>query len=119
MRWLPIDGSSVENRRNSKRIAARQRLNLHGAINAETHEITVIESDTVEANLLSAIEQKYPSASEILAILDNAPYHHSKEINTYYPDIGKFREACIHFFRNFDQFNREVSRLMSGEFELA
>jgi len=141
--------------------SGRERLNLHGAINAETNQITVIESDTVDAystiNLFGAIEQRYPFASEIMVILDNAPYHHSKEIkkylksgsrirlvflpsyspnlnlieriwkffkkkvlyNTYYPDIGKFREACIQFFRNFDQFDCEVSRLMSGEFELA
>ena len=141
--------------------SGRQRLNLHGEINAETHEITVIESDTVDAystiNLFSAIEQRYPCASEIVTILDNAKYHYSKEVqeylnngsrirlvflpsyspnlnlieriwkffkkkvlyNTYYPDIGKFREACIQFFRNFNQFLVRSSRLMSGEFELA
>jgi transposase len=147
-------------RRKLKTNSGRERLNLHGAINAETHEITVIESETIDAystlNLLNAIEQRYPGASEIVAILDNAQYHYSKLVkeylskgsrvrlvflpsyspnlnliervwkffkkqvlyNTYYPDIGKFREACIQFFRNFDQFNLEISRLMSGEFEL-
>ena len=34
-------------RRVLKTNSGRQRLNLHGALHAETHEITVIESDTV------------------------------------------------------------------------
>lgn len=36
-------------RRELKTKSGRQRLNLHGAINAETHEITIIESDTVDS----------------------------------------------------------------------
>ena len=67
--------------RELKTNSGRQRLNLHGAIHAETHEITVIESDTVNADstiqLLSAIEHKYPCASEIVVILDKARYTHS------------------------------------------
>ncbi|MDP1574854.1 MAG: transposase [Coxiellaceae bacterium] len=53
-------------------------------INAETHEITIIESDTVVSystiNLLSAIENKYPLASSIKVILDNAKYHYSEAV---------------------------------------
>jgi transposase len=146
--------------RELKTNSGRERLNLHGAINAETHEITVIESSTVDADstiqLLGTIEQKYAYAREIIMILDNAPYHYSKEVkkylktskirlvflpsyspnlnlieriwkffkkkvlyNTYYADIGKFREACIKFFRNFDNFREEISRLMNGGFQLA
>ncbi len=145
--------------RELKTNSGRERLNLHGAINAETYEITVIESDTVDGystiNLLKAIEQRYPCALEIKVILDNAKYHYSKEVkkhletsriklvflpsyspnlnlieriwkffkkkvlyNTYYPDVGKFREACIKFFRNFEKFSEEVARLMSGGFQL-
>jgi len=73
--------------RELKTNSGRQRLNLHGAINAETHEVTLIESDTVDAystlNLLSAIENKYPSASAIKVILDNAKYHYSKIVKDY------------------------------------
>ena len=73
--------------RELKTNSGRQRLNLHGAINAETYEITIIESDTVDAdstlNLLSAIEQKYPCASAIKVILDNARYHYSKKVKEY------------------------------------
>ncbi len=73
--------------RELKSNSGRQRLNLHGAINAETHEVTVIESDTVDSfstiNLLSAIESKYPNASSIKVILDNAKYHYSNVVKEY------------------------------------
>ena len=146
--------------RELKTNSGRERLNLHGAINAETHEIVVIESVTVDADstiqLLSEIERKYPFAPEIMVILDNAKYHYSKEVkeylkdsrirlvflpsyspnlnlieriwkffkkkvlyNTYYSDIGKFREACIEFFRNFGKFSNEILPLMNSGFHLA
>ena len=73
--------------RELKTNSGRQRLNLHGAINAETHEITIIESDTVDSystiNLLTAIENKYPVASGIKVILDNAKYHYSEVVRDY------------------------------------
>ncbi len=134
--------------RELKTNSGRARLNLHGAINAETHEIIVIESDTVNADstirLLSEIEQKYPYAPEIMIVLDNARYHYSKEVkeyldssrirliflpsyspnlnlieriwkffkkkilyNTYYPDIGKFREVC--FYRLVDSIGLPIN----------
>ena len=73
--------------RELKTNSGRERLNLHGAINAETHQIIVIESATVYAGstiqLLSEIEKKYPCALEIMVILDNAKYHYSKEVKAY------------------------------------
>lgn len=76
--------------RELKTNSGRQRLNLHGAINAETHEITIIESETVDSystiTLLSAIESKYPAASSIKVILDNAKYHYSKVVRSYISD---------------------------------
>ena len=76
-------GKNKELRTNS----GRQRLNLHGAINAETHEVTIIESGTIDANstlqLLLAIESKYPMASSIKVILDNAKYHYSNIVRDY------------------------------------
>jgi len=73
--------------RELKTNSGRQRLNLHGAINAETHEVTVIESETVDSystiTLLSAIENKYPAASAIKVILDNAKYHYSDLVKEY------------------------------------
>jgi transposase len=65
----------------------RERLNLHGAMNAETWDITMIESETVDADstiaLLETIEQKYPLAVMIYIILDNAKYHYSKKVKAY------------------------------------
>lgn len=139
--------------------SGRQRLNLHGAINAETHEVTIIESKTVDADstiaLFKEIERNYFLAAQIFIILDNAKYHYSKEVreflkeskvklvflpsyspnlnlierlwkffkkkvlyNNYYENIGKFRSACIDFFRNIKQYADEVSSLMSQDFEL-
>lgn len=139
--------------------SGRERLNLHGAMNAETLEVTIIESKTVNADstiqLLGAIENRYPLSSEIIIILDNARYHYSREVkefltkskiklaflpsyspnlnlierlwkffkkkvlyNTYYATLDLFREACINFFRNIDQFHNDLTRLMSQEFEL-
>ena len=73
--------------RELKTNSGRQRLNLHGAINAETHEATVIESQTINKDstldLLTIIEQKYPLSSSIKVILDNARYHYSKEVKEY------------------------------------
>ncbi len=74
-------------KRELKTNSGRQRLNLHGAINAETYEVTMIESSTVNEDstmeLLSAIEQRYFMASTVYIILDNARYHYSKKVREY------------------------------------
>lgn len=65
----------------------RERLNLHGAINAETLDVTIIESETVDEDstitLLETIERKYPLAVIIYIILDNAKYHYSKKVRAF------------------------------------
>jgi len=57
-------------KRKLKTNCGRQRLNLHGAINAETCQVTLIESDTVNTDstvtLLETIEQAYPLSKEIM-----------------------------------------------------
>ena len=67
--------------------SGRERLNLHGAINAETFEMTVIESKTVDADstiqLLEMLENKYAVATAIFVILDNARYHYSKMVQEF------------------------------------
>ena len=64
--------------------SGRQRINLHGGINIETMEMTVIESDTINRDstiqLLSMLDKKYEYAKEVIVILDNASYHYSKEV---------------------------------------
>lgn len=77
-------------KRELKTNSGRQRLNLHGVINAETHEITIIESDTIDKDstlqLLEVIERKYFYASMVYVILDNARYHYSKEVKSFLED---------------------------------
>lgn len=80
--WIKIG-----ERRELKTNSGRQRLNLHGAMNAETLEVTIVESETVNAEstikLFKAVEQAYPLSSKIILILDNARYHYSKEVKVY------------------------------------
>lgn len=70
--------------RKIKTNSGRERLNLHGALNAETLEVSVIESDTVNAEstvqLIEVLDQKYGLASEIILILDNAKYHYGEVV---------------------------------------
>jgi len=51
-------------KRKVKTNSGHQRLNLHGALNAETLEVTIIESETVNADsmiqLIEVVDQKYP-----------------------------------------------------------
>jgi len=86
-------------KRELKTNSGRQRLNLHGAINAETYEVTVIESDMVNTDstiqLLEILDQKYSSAKEIILILDNAKYHYSKEVQKHLKDYPRIRMAFL------------------------
>lgn len=74
----------VGEKRHLKTNSGRQRLNLHGAINAESMEVTVVESDAINRDstvqLLELLDQKYAGAKEVFVILDNARYHYSKEV---------------------------------------
>ena len=74
-------------KRELKTSSGRERLNLHGAINAETYEMTVIESATVDADstiqLLTMLENKYTIATAIFVILDNAKYHYSRQVQEF------------------------------------
>lgn len=67
--------------------SGRQRLNLHGAINIETMAVTVIESNTVNADstieLLETLSQQYFLSSKLHIILDNARYHYSSKVKVY------------------------------------
>jgi len=70
--------------RKLKMNSGRQRLNLHGAINIETMEMTLIESETINRDstvqLLEMLDRKYFDSKKIIVILDNAKYHYSEEV---------------------------------------
>jgi len=82
-------------KREVKTNSGRQRLNLHGAINAESYKVTVIESETVNTDstirLFEVLDQKYPLAKEIILILDNAKYHYSREVQDNLKDHPRIR----------------------------
>lgn len=67
--------------------SGRARLNLQGAMNAETLEVTLIESETVNEEstiqLLELLENKYFFAAAIFVILDNAKYHFSEKVQEF------------------------------------
>lgn len=86
-------------KREVKTNSGRQRLNLHGAINAETYEVTVIESDTIDGDstieLLEILDQKYSLSTEIIMILDNAKYHYSRAVQESLKDHPRIRMVFL------------------------
>jgi transposase len=67
--------------------SGRRRLNLHGALNAETHEVISLSADSINAAatvaLFERIEQAHPSAESIYVIADNAGYYHAEAVKEY------------------------------------
>jgi len=65
----------------------RQRLNINGAINIETLELTTGFYDTINANstidLFSKIEAKHQDAQAIYIVVDNARYYRSRLLKEY------------------------------------
>lgn len=81
--WIK-QGTTRELKSNS----GRGRLNIHGAMNAETFETTVITSESnvdtdSTISLFRALEALYPLATIIYVILDNAKYHFSNAVQEY------------------------------------
>jgi transposase len=65
----------------------RDRVNLNGALDAETHEVVIVECDSVNAQaavaLLEKIEARYRTAPVIHVFCDNAGYNHSNLVKEY------------------------------------
>jgi len=116
-------------KRELKTNSGRQRLNLHGAINAETMDVTIIESQTINRDstvrLLEMLDQKYFYAKEIIVILDNASYHYSQEVRDvietsqrlklvylppYSPELNLI-ERVWHFFKKNVLYNKYYENL--------
>ncbi|MDR3077498.1 MAG: IS630 family transposase [Planctomycetota bacterium] len=80
--WIP-KGGRAEVPANT----GRERVNLNGAIDAETHQTFVVESESVNAQstveLFAKIEAWYPHASRIYVFSDNAKYYHSRLVADY------------------------------------
>jgi transposase len=67
--------------------SGRQRLNIHGAIDLETGQTSMLEVPAADAistiMLLTAIEAMYPAKRLIHLYLDNARYHHAKLVQAW------------------------------------
>ena len=77
-------GKKTELKSNS----GRQRLNIHGAMNADTYEVVPLISECSvngdsTISLLKYLEMLYPLATTIYVFLDNARYHYTKEIQEW------------------------------------
>lgn len=75
-------------KREMKTNTGRERYNIHGAMNAETYEVTAIFSEenidaTSTIDLLRTLEKMNPTANNIYVLLDNAKYHFSKVVQEY------------------------------------
>jgi transposase len=78
-------------KRKIKSNTGRERYNIHGAMNAETYEVTAVFSeDNIDAtstiDLLKTLEKTHSYASNIYILLDNARYHFSKIVQEYIKD---------------------------------
>lgn len=77
-------GKTTELKSNS----GRSRLNIHGAMNAETYETTIIASkENINAEstiqLFAYLETLHPLATTIYIVLDNAKYHFSDTVREW------------------------------------
>lgn len=75
-------------RREIKSNTGRSRYNIHGAMNADTFEVTaVFTEDNINASttidLLKVLEKSHPEANTIYVLLDNARYHFSSIVEDY------------------------------------
>lgn len=86
--------------REVKTNTGRDRYNIHGAMNAETYEVTAIFSEDnintdTTIDLLTALEQQNPTANRIFVLLDNARYHFSKIVQDFVNNSGKIKLVPI------------------------
>lgn len=69
--------------------SGRERVNLNGALNLETMDITVLSEETINRHsvmrLVLTLEEKQRTG-EIFIIADNASYHHSYELQLFLTD---------------------------------
>lgn len=80
--WLPR-GEEVKLKSNT----GRQRANISGALNSDTHEVLVQEHATLNADntikFFKLLERKNPNSKNIYLILDNAGYYKGEKIRRH------------------------------------
>lgn len=89
----------------------RDRVNLNGALDAETHEAIVLECESVNAqaavDLLEKIEAHYPDAPVIHVFCDNAGYNHSSLVREYL----KHSRICLEYLPAYSPNLNLIERL--------
>jgi transposase len=67
--------------------SGRQRININGALNADTLEVIIRTDDTINTQstlkLFETLEQKHPNAEAIFITLDNAKYYKNGLVYEY------------------------------------
>lgn len=67
--------------------SGRQRININGALNADTLEVIIRTDDTINTQstlkLFETLEQKHPNAESIFITLDNAKYYKNALVYGY------------------------------------
>jgi transposase len=75
--------------------SGRQRVNINGAVNIDTLNVTVDFTHSVNSEsvirLMEQLIENNPDAQTIYIILDNASYYHSKEVEEYRKKLGKIK----------------------------
>jgi transposase len=118
----------------------RQRVNINGALDAQTHDVLVREDESINAlstiALLKKIESNYPLATVIYVVCDNARYYRSKLVSAflttskiellflppYSPNLNlierlwKFMKKKILYNKYYEKFN-EFKEVTLGFFE--
>ena len=68
----------------------RQRVNLNGALDPDTHELIIREDETLDSKstieLFKMLERHNPAANKIVLIVDNAPYYYNGDVVGYVQD---------------------------------
>src|SRR3989338_7495482 len=137
----------------------RDRINLNGALNANTHEVIIREdlriNSTSTINLLDQLLEKHPTG-RIYLIWDNSRYYYSRQVqhylrghprlipkflppyspnlnlierlwrlfhqkvtyNQYYCTFKEFKQAVLSFFKNIHLYQKEMSTLLTDNFQL-
>jgi transposase len=91
--------------------SGRKRLNLNGALSLEDMEVTVLEEQAINSEamirLFLELEKKQPDGT-IWAIVDNASYNHSRELNKF---IRKHKRIELLFLPSYSPNLNIIERL--------
>lgn len=119
----------------------RKRVNLNGALDADSHEIIVSEHETLDAHAFIALMERLEAINEmsevIYIVLDNARYYKNIDVKTYVetsriqllflppysPNLNliervwKFLKQKLlynKYFETFDQFRNEIKEFLKS-----